>query len=298
MTCRVCGAAITPDVSVLAGRPGRLSASSRADCVYRCSCGAAYSNASREGARVLITARPELNVPADVREGLSGVLAASVNLVNRTNKREKFCFETSEDAVTWTVFRFLQKSDRLDAVVAPAQPRGLPALLFWGSAANGSDADRVAAVLWQASRGLGESPDRRTEPDVVIAWRDLLVFVEAKYRSGNNRKAEYAHFTRYLDRPQLFTMLSDEVQRAGYYELVRNWRVGIEVAERLRTDRFVLVNLGPPRLDSSAHAFSRSLAETPNRRFMHLTWSSLLANAGDLQESFAEYAVEKGLLTR
>lgn len=28
----------------------------------------------------------------------------AVNLQNRKSKREKFCFETSEDAITWTVW--------------------------------------------------------------------------------------------------------------------------------------------------------------------------------------------------
>src|SRR5438105_1340118 len=103
MRCRECSALIEPNLTVLERLGGRRTAFSREDCIYRCSCGTAYSNAANEGARVLITARPELNVPEQVRPGLESALKRAVNTVNRTNKREKFCFETSEDAVTWTV---------------------------------------------------------------------------------------------------------------------------------------------------------------------------------------------------
>lgn len=90
-------------------RRGRVpTATSYEACLYRCSCGRGYSNATRVESRTCIVCSPELNVPAAIRDGLEDVLDASPNTRNLEAKNAKFCFSTSEDAVTWTVFRWLE----------------------------------------------------------------------------------------------------------------------------------------------------------------------------------------------
>jgi hypothetical protein len=126
--------------------------------------------------------------------------------------------------------------------------------------------------------GLGESPTSRSEPDVLIAWEDLLVVVEVKYRSPNDVKPGYANFSRYTGRGELFDVAPEEVARLGFYELVRNWRFGVELAERTGR-RFVLVNLGPPALAAQTPALGTVFAQTAARRFTSVTWPKLLSVA-------------------
>src|SRR5680860_1441289 len=97
-------------------------------------------------------------------------------------------FETSEDALTWTVLRGLQTEGALAAVPPAGEAtNGEPSLLLWGADAGGPAAARIVEELAAVSNDLGEASGRRSEPDVVIHWDGLLVVVEAKYLSGNDR---------------------------------------------------------------------------------------------------------------
>ena len=200
MRCRACQRSIKPNASLAASLGRRSTIASRDDCIYRCECGVAYSNARNEDERVLITASPELNVPREVRAGLVEALGQAANRGNRRNKLMKFCFETSEDAVSWTVFCGLAQQGRLDALVAPQRPPGEPALLIWGVPIGGARGPAIASALAEVCGSLGESASAYTEPDVIVAWADLLVLVEAKFQSGNERRPNYPRL-RALPRP-------------------------------------------------------------------------------------------------
>jgi hypothetical protein len=76
----------------------------------RAACGRAYSNSADEASRTCIVRSAELNVPDAVREGLERTLAGSLHTQNVSSKRSKFCFSSSEDAVTWTIFRRLEQA--------------------------------------------------------------------------------------------------------------------------------------------------------------------------------------------
>src|SRR3954453_21028740 len=104
MNCRVCGKLIDPNPAVPIG----TRAGSPSSTAYICTCGWSYSNALTESDRVAIAPTPEENVPAEVRNGLRDVLLLSANVGNRSKKEWSFRSSRSEDALTWTVFRFLQ----------------------------------------------------------------------------------------------------------------------------------------------------------------------------------------------
>ena len=82
---------------------------------------------------------------------------------------------------------------------------------------------------------------------MIVLWSDLIVVVEAKFRSPNDCRPGQRGFERYLDRPELFGP-TETIAGAGYYELTRDWRIGAGLAESLGSPAFLLVNLGPPDL--------------------------------------------------
>jgi hypothetical protein len=294
MRCRVCRRSIEPDLALLAALGRRSAAARHEDCVYRCQCGLAYSNELREEERQLVFPAPERNVPKQVRAGLGEALGSAANRKNRRSKLERFCFQSSEDAVVWTVMRGLEQLERLDAVVAPRRPVGVPSLLLWGVPLSGSRAAATASALTDVCRSLGESPNSLSEPDVVLLWPNLLVVVEAKFLSQNQRRPNLRGFDRYLDRPDLFAVSPEAVAAAGYYELTREWRIGSELAHILDVPRFLLLNLGPPeKIETDAQAFERLLAGRPEREFGYLSWSDLLEAAAPLQPWLDRYASER-----
>src|SRR5687767_8615647 len=94
MPCRGCGTILTRINDLAVGQPAKTWKTSP----FRCEpCGLGYSNASRAEDRRTITRSPELNVPMEVRAGLGEALEQSLNVVNRLNKPNAFCSETSED---------------------------------------------------------------------------------------------------------------------------------------------------------------------------------------------------------
>ncbi|MGA9761631.1 MAG: hypothetical protein WBQ14_04335 [Gaiellaceae bacterium] len=294
MRCRACQALIEPDVALAASLGKRLSVHSRDDCIYRCQCGYSYSNARDEARRVMIAARPELNVPKEVRPGLAEALGQAVNRRGRRGKLMKFCFETSEDAVTWTVLRGLSEQGRLDALVAPQRPLGEPTLLLWGVPIIGPRGAETAAALAEVCRSLGESASSLSEPDVIVVWEDLLLLVEAKFQSANERRPNYHGFARYLDWPDLFAVSPEEVAADGYYELTRNWRIGAELSERLRIAGFLLLNLGPPeKIEVDADLFGTLVARSAAHDFASCSWSDVLEAAQPVEAWLDRYASDR-----
>jgi hypothetical protein len=294
MKCRVCQRVIKPNVSLGASLGRRLAIVSHDDCIYRCECGVAYSNARKEDERELIAASPEANVPKQVRPGLDDALGQALNQRGRRRKRMQFCFETSDDAVTWTVFRGLEEQGRLDALVAPQRPQGEPTLLLWGVPISGPRGSGIASALTEVCSSLGEAPGWFTEPDVIVAWQDLLVLVAAKFQSGNEVRRNFRGFERYLDRPELFAVLPDEVAADGYYELTRNWRLGTALAERLRIPAFLLLNLGPPeKIEVDADLFGALVARSVEHDFGSCSWSDVLEAAQPIEPWLDRYASDR-----
>ncbi len=117
--------------------PGKVKQTTRyEDCLRKCvHCEAGYSNATTNP--TLIWQDYHKNVPSEVRHGLDQVLDHSINERNQKNKKTKFAFSTSEDAITWSVFRYLQKTEQLAETMKnlgllPEKVASEPDLILWG----------------------------------------------------------------------------------------------------------------------------------------------------------------------
>lgn len=270
-----------------------------ASLAFRClDCGIAYSNATNAAQRVRIVRDADRTVPPEVREGLAEALAAALNVRNRPSKRNTFCSANSEDAVTWTVFRGLALAERLAAVAQALAPdhtdnRDVD-LLLWGVPVAGGDGKAIRDQLVVVSDGLGESKMSRSEPDIILVTETHVVFIEAKTGSGNFIDAGSGGWRLYLQDEDLFHVEPQEVQRAGYYELVRNWVIGNKLADQLDRD-FLLVNLGPQPLEIDVEILSPLLGITVARNFAHWRWGRVLEAAEPLPEWLDRYAKDLSL---
>jgi hypothetical protein len=297
MICRVCGQVIVPRVKSL---PKARTATRHADCYYVCansSCGVAYSNAKTEGQRTKIYLRKEMNIPVEVRDSLDEVLACSMNVTNRATKAAKFAFETSEDAVTWTVIRYLKRTEQICCAFDLPKAE-VNSVLLWGSGCHGEQGILVREALEKVLIDvLRENPKAFTEPDVVILLGDWLIFIEVKYHEPNSCKQAYAHFERYLAAGDSFFVADiNRIKEDGYEELVRNWVAGWLLATKLKK-RFQLVNLTGMGCARSAGRFAESIQQSPERVFRHLSWAALLDRLKQpLEPWFAAYMESKGLL--
>lgn len=219
---------------------------------------------------------------------------------NRPSKRNAFCSASSEDAVTWTVFRGLDVIGRLARVaqaITPDHPvsRDLD-LLLWGVPVAGANGAAIRQQLIAVSDELGEASKSRSEPDVILATDTHVVFLEAKTGSRNDINATSNGWGLYLKDKARFCVDAKELQRAGYYELVRNWVIGNRLADKLGRD-FALLNLGPAGLAADVKHLAPLLGTTAHRTFSHLRWVQLLEEAEPLPQWLAEY-IERVALRR
>ena len=272
-------------------------------CLRRCDkCGVGVSNAKDKDAIVVIYREPRQNVPGNVHGGLCDALHQALHVQNRPNKKAKFCFQTSEDAVTWTVFRGLQQEGLLRLTLAylgfelAEEGSDEPAMLLWGVPVPASD-DRAQLLrqrLLSVSDELKERAQSRSEPDVVLdVGEEGLVLVEVKYNSGNDvRELDYDRFWRkYVEETRAFGD-GKAAQKTGLYELARNWRIAWELAG----DRPMwLLNLGPGELfegtkAEALQAFKQCLKTGDKRRFLWRTWRKFLP---DVPQWLCEYLEQR-----
>jgi hypothetical protein len=224
-----------------------------------------------------------------------------MNVGNRNNKRKKFGFSTSEDALTWSVFKFLHQTGQLAKCLAPllelkhAPSEPNPALLLWGVPIPRDReplhrAEELSQQLISIADWLFEEPNGRTEPDVLIDLEERgLVIIEVKHNARTaTQPPEYAHWSTYY--PE-----GHPIRESLCYELARNWRFGLELAHLLQRP-FTLVYLGPDNLfDLDAQliaGFENCLPPNAFARFQRLPWNDLLASIAAPPDWLVQYVTD------
>jgi hypothetical protein len=279
------------------------------DCLRRCSkCEMGFSNARSNP--TIIFNNPLLNIPTEVDDGVLDTLNLALNVRNWANKKAKFGFNTSEDALTWTLFKFLSDSGQLTRVLRVA---GLPipdgvsnhgAMLLWGVPIpfdrdrnpDGWDLRRCLEII---SNGLGEDSTSRTEPDVLIDFGPHgYLIIEVKHRSSTSLKyVGYAVWDRYFPANSPLPYAA-AIRTSQCYELARNWRIGLELTAT--GDRpFTLAYLGPDTLfqgdgETVLRRFEDCLPIEGLARFQKILWNTLLGAIADPPKWLIQHFQMKG----
>jgi hypothetical protein len=129
LTCPRCGSELRPHT----GYPKQATCFE--DCLRRCDpCAIGFSNGRHNQTRIY--RNPLDNIPSEVLAGVEDTLLDALNEYNRENKKLKFGFSSSEDALTWTVFSFLRLNGQLGGI---GRDCGImsdnaeePCMLLWG----------------------------------------------------------------------------------------------------------------------------------------------------------------------
>ncbi len=174
-----------------------------------------------------------------MHNGALETVSNALNKINRENKLKKFAFETSEDSVTWTAFNYLKLRGILCESIKRAGVDWListdmaPTMLLWGVPVPGGDRHgiNVQKNLITVLNQIGESPQKYSEPDVMFDFGDIgVVLIEVKYCSPNDTLDEKSpKWDKYINGSSAFVDIAG-VQKSGYYELARNWRIAWDLA--------------------------------------------------------------------
>ncbi len=200
----------------------------------------------------------------------------------KTVKREsRIARDNSEDAVTWNVFRFLERNNLIESTLSTIIDFALKSseVIYW-SYSQGENSSW--SELNKGREEFGEEIKRSSEPDIIIKTDNTLLFIEAKLTAGNetipsdtSNSKEYEtggdNWFSKVFKSDYKTAAIDEKK----YELLRFWLLGTWMAKQRDLD-FYLVNLVLSEREKDIETiFKKHIYENQRRRFIRITWEDI-----------------------
>jgi hypothetical protein len=191
--------------------------------------------------------------------------------------------DNSEDAVTWNVFRFLEKENLLQDVLSKLTGCSAenPEAIYWSY----SQSEETAwSELRQTRQEFEVNPERGSEPDLIVRAKNALFFIEAKLTATNNTiptsndpmvqekytKGGSGWYGNVFKSDFKTVAVADRK-----YELLRFWLLGSWIAHLLNLD-FFLINLVLSRKEENIErVFGKHIKQSPNRVFVRETWEKI-----------------------
>lgn len=200
----------------------------------------------------------------------------------RTVKREsRLARDNSEDAVSWNVFRFLERNNLIEGFLSLIIGTALKSseVIYWSY----SQKENTSwSELNKAREEFGEEIKRSSEPDIIIKTDNALFFIEAKLTAGNetvpsdtsnSKKYETGGdnwFSRVFKSDYKAVAIAEKK-----YELMRFWLLGMWIAKQQDLD-FYLLNLVLSEREKDIEAiFKRHLCENQRNKFIRITWEDI-----------------------
>lgn len=200
----------------------------------------------------------------------------------KTVKREsRISRENSEDAVTWNVFRYLERNKLLDNFLSLVSPdlHSSIELILWSYSQK---EHKGWSFLDKARLEFNEKIKRGSEPDIIILTDKTLYFIEAKINATNNTTPSAPNnLKKYTIGGQNWF---SNVFKSDYstiaitnkkYELMRFWLIGSWIAKELDLN-FHLINLVLNDKELLIEQeFGKHIICNSHNRFSRLSWDSI-----------------------
>jgi hypothetical protein len=197
----------------------------------------------------------------------------------KSAKREcRMSRDNSEDAATWNVFRYLERTNQLDNLLTwiTQSDQNNAELIYW------SYHQKILGAwpkLNMARKEFGENLQRSSEPDLIALTDRALFFIEAKLTASNkttpsNRNARKKYLTGGNEWfKQVFTSKYETIAiDSKLFELFRFWLLGTWLAVQIEKE-FYLINLVlSEREKDIEQRFNFHIREESNRHFKRMTW--------------------------
>jgi len=198
--------------------------------------------------------------------------------IKKVKRESRIARDNSEDAVTWNVFRFLERNNLVEMILNSIIGVTLKAseVIYWSY----SQKENYSwSELNKAREEFGEEIKRSSEPDIIIKTDNTLLFIEAKLTAGNETiPSDTSNSKKYETGSDnwLSKVLKSDYKKVAIvekkYELLRFWLLGTWIAKQQDLD-FYLVNLVLSEREKDIEViFKRHLYENQRRKFIRITW--------------------------
>jgi hypothetical protein len=201
----------------------------------------------------------------------------------KSKRESRIGRDNSEDAVTWNVFRFLERQNLLLPYLSSLSNMPLREAepVYWS---HDLKTKKPWTPLWNAREIFEGEPSRGSEPDLIVQTDQILFFIEAKLTASNETKPSRSnHPKQYVSGGDgwwnhAFVPGADYAQIAEKerkYELMRFWLLGTWMAKESGRG-FRLINLvrGTSEKDVEA-GFRKWLAQDMKEHFRRVSWESI-----------------------
>lgn len=203
------------------------------------------------------------------------------NKIKTVKRKNQFARDNSEDAVTWNVFRFMERNNLIEIILNSMIGGTLKSAeaIYWSYCQRENSS---WSELNKAREEFGEEIKRGSEPDIIIKTDNALLFVEAKLTAGNDTvPSDISNSKKYeTGSDNWFSrVFKSDYKTVGIvekkYELLRFWLLGTWIAEQQDLD-FYLVNLVLSEREKEIEAiFKRHLCENQKMKFIRITWENI-----------------------
>lgn len=202
------------------------------------------------------------------------------NKIKVVKRESRIGRDNSEDAVTWNVFRFMERNNLIEKILNPVIGGNLKSseVIYWSYSQK---ENHTWSKLNEAREEFGEKMGRGSEPDVIIQTDGTLLFIEAKFTSGNNTLGKMENSNKYEigGNKWFFKVFKSDYKTIAVvekkYELLRLWLIGTWIAEKYGLN-FYLVNLVlSKREENIEEIFKKHISEDSSRKFIRISWEEI-----------------------
>jgi len=207
-----------------------------------------------------------------------------LNLFKRikTVKREsRIARDNSEDAVTWNVFRFLERNDLVESTLSSIIGSTLKSseVIYWSYSQRENSS---WSKLNKAREEFGEELKRGSEPDIIIKTDNALLFIEAKLTANNETvPSDQSNSKKYETGGNNWfskAFKSDYKTVAiveKKYELLRFWLLGSWIAKQKDLGFYLVILVLSEQEKHIEAIFKRHLCEDTRMKFIRITWEDI-----------------------
>jgi hypothetical protein len=211
-----------------------------------------------------------------------------LNNTFKAKRESRMSSENSEDALSWNVFRYLEKNELLSSLLDEISNNNhkIIDVIYWSYSKK---EDRLWSLLKNARIEFGESSDKGSEPDIMIQTDKALFIIEAKFFSYNRTSGYKETLEKRINNSKkyvsggnnlfgnLFTSDYKSVVIDQKYELMRFWILGNWIAQKLNLE-FHLINLVLKNREINIESdFGKHLVSNSSKIFSRYTWESIFS---------------------
>lgn len=206
---------------------------------------------------------------------------ALLEQIMKVKRESRMTRSNSEDALSWNVFRYLEKTDQLVEYLTHVSGRQIKnaRIIYWSFS---QEEGASWSQLIRANREFGERPKRGSEPDLIVISDDALFFIEAKLTASNKTspsrpdvaESYQAGGDHWYSRVLKQDFLTVAFQKSKY-ELLRFWLLGTWLADQLGLP-FYLLNLVLAERECDIELIVATCMKANEKRcFQRITWEQI-----------------------